>query len=132
MKPNSIYLLLSILLITFTSCSKDDNSNDTEKQLTEIPTGKWQLEKYSKPDKYEPCNYKRWVSFNGDGTYSEYDECRESTIQGTWVKNGNVLTVTENTVAVPWVFKIISLTQTSLVLSINAFGETEEVTYKKI
>ena len=124
-----IYLFISVLLITIASCSKDDENEST---LTASVIGKWQVEKYSNSEDYDQCDYKGWVDLKDGGIYSEYDECDKSTTNGTWVKNGDNLTVISSELQIPFTFKIKSLTQTSMVLTLDIFGQVEEVTYKKI
>ena len=122
-----IYLALSVIFLTFSSCSSDSSSNSS----TATVVGKWKVTNYSIPQNYEPCDYLGWIDIKSSGNYDEFDQCTNETTGGTWVKNGDSMTVTDSQLSIPWTFTIVSLTQTTMVLRFT-FMETEEVTYTKI
>jgi hypothetical protein len=122
-----IYLALSVIFLTFSSCSSDSSSNSSAATVV----GKWKVTNYSIPENYEPCDYLGWIDIKSNGNYDEYEQCFDETSSGTWVKNGQTLTVTSSQLSIPIAFTIVSLTQTTMVLRFSLF-ETEEVTYTKI
>lgn len=125
----SIYLFLSALLITFTSCSKDEVD---ESSTPVAMVGKWKVDKVSNPDDYEPCDYMGWIEIKAEGKYSEYDKCDNSTVSGSWVKTADNLTITSDEFPIPVTLKIKSITESSMVLGITIDDSYQETTYKKI
>ena len=122
-----IYLALSVIFLTFSSCSSDSSSNSSDATVV----GKWKPTNYSIPEDYEPCDYLGWIDIKSNGNYDEYDQCIDETISGVWVKNGQTLTVTSSQFSIPIAFTIVSLTQTTMVLRVSLL-ETEKITYTKI
>ncbi len=111
------------------SCSTEDTKTNTSSLII----GKWSVEKSTDPT-YQPCDFSGWDEFKEGGAYSNYDNCSKSTTSGSWSINGDNLTMIMQSFPIPFTGKIISLTQTSMVLSFVPFGSAtaEQTTFKKI
>ncbi len=121
-------LLLGLLMVgSFYSCSSDKDSASS----TDNIVGKWQVVSYSNPDGHEPCDYQRYVNIMDGGKYQDYNECAKTSENGSWSQKDNLLTIISSTFPIPVVAKIISLSNTTLVLEIT-FNGTETRTYKRI
>lgn len=123
-------LLLSIFIITMMlSCSNGDTKTTTPTLII----GKWKVEKSTDPT-YQTCDFSGWDEFKEGGAYSNYDDCNKSTTSGSWTLSGDNLTMIMKSFPIPFTGKIISLTQTSMVLSFVPLGSAtaEQTTFKKI
>ena len=121
-------LVLGLLMVvSFYSCSSDNDSAST----TDNIVGKWQVVSYSNPDGYEPCDYLGYTNFINGGKYQDYDECSKTSENGNWSQKDNLLTITSSTFLFPIVAKIVSVSNTTLVLEIT-LTDTETITYKRI
>lgn len=123
-----ICLFLVSLIMFFSSCSNDENN---EASSTSSLTGIWRVENYSDPENYVPCDYRGLINIKEDGGYNEYDECTKSNVNGSWSKSGDNLIIVSDEFPIPFSFKIISLTETTMVLRSTVLGQTEDITYKK-
>lgn len=113
------------------SCSKDDS--DSNANNSSLIIGKWSIVKSTDSSPLLPCDLTSWSEFKKGGTGNDYDDCTKETASVTWSITGDVLTVTSSTLPIPFAMKIVSLTQTSMVLSFSDFGGvTSQTTYKRI
>ncbi len=117
------------LCLGFAACSDDD---DNEKDSTSKVVGKWQMYEATPSTDYEPCDFKGWITFNQDGTYSDYDYCTRSTTGGTWVVTANTITITADVFPVPLAMKIVSITDSEMVLQFTILNQTTSAKYKRI
>lgn len=118
-------LLFSVVLF---SCSKDD-----KKEASIV--GKWQLQSATPDDDYAQCDYEGFIELKSDKSVLAYDKCDDDTYTGTWQREGNVITIVNEEIPFPVPVKIISLTETQLVLEVPDFLGGEEVVrevYKRI
>ena len=130
MKKVSI-LLLSGLALSLGSCGSDDNGNPTGTDASIV--GKWTYSKVGTgnllidyPDHEEGCA-KDYVELTADGLYNDVDydsfdsPCEVFTDSGTYLKEGNTLSVTYDGNVVDTV-DILLLTETELKIQ-NEEGE---------
>lgn len=136
-------LFVSVVLVgtSLISCSSDDNGGSSSDIV-----GKWYPEKVSytfmgenieEPHEYLCPSKKDYVDFKSNGTLFsvDYDEnCEAYEFDGTWVKNGNELTVTGD--GETDTMTIVTLTSSKLVLKIESedlggLVSDVEVHYKK-
>lgn len=126
--------ILAIMLIIF-SCRSDDNS---ESSYSSKIIGKWKLTDSStngQKDYLDLCEYQYWTNIKSGGSFDEYDACIQNTRinAGTWEIKGNIFTIIDKSFPIPFACKIITLTNTSLVLEYDGFSnEKVKVTYTKI
>jgi hypothetical protein len=121
---------LAILSVVFSmlflfSCKKD---KDEPASLV----GKWQLQAATPNDDYEACDYLGYLEFKSNNTFEAYDECFEETFNGTYTRNGNAVTITEDGFTAN--ATIISLTNTTLEIQVPDFinGGTVKETYRRL
>ena len=130
MKKVSI-LFLSALALTLGSCGSDDNGNPTGTDASIV--GKWTYSKVGTgnllidyPDHEEGCD-KNYVELTANGvfndvTYDSFDApCEVFTDSGTYLKEGNTLSITYDGNFVDTV-DILLLTETELKIQ-NEEGE---------
>jgi hypothetical protein len=101
----SISFVAFIALFLFVSCSKDDNSSNTS---TSGLLGKWEYSQVGTivngqeilgPYEHESGCSKDYIEMLTSGVYKEYDydsfvsPCNLSTGTGTWLQNGNTITI---------------------------------------
>jgi hypothetical protein len=121
-------LVLGLLMVvSFYSCSSDNDSASS----TDNIVGKWKVVSYSSPENYEPCDYLGYINIMDGGKYQDYDECTNTSENGTWSQKDNMLTITSPTFLFTVVGKIVSVSNTTLVLEFNFIG-THTTTYKRI
>lgn len=121
-------LFVSVALVgaSLTSCSSDDNGGSSSEIV-----GKWYAEKttytfmgqqteqaytHACPSEKDYVNFKS----NGNFVYAEYySTCELFEDNGTWVINGNELTLTQDGGAEQTIATIVTLTSTKLVIKID-------------
>lgn len=118
MKKNYLKFLtlLTILYLgfSFNSCSGD---NDDEKDdFKSLIVGKWQMYEATPSNDFEPCDFNGYIYFNQGGTYSEFDYCTNSTLNGTWSIDGRNITAVLSSFPIPFDFKIISIDASNMTL----------------
>lgn len=134
MKNNSFFAVLTILMLAFSACGKDDSPKDL---LTSASC--WQITKVeSRASASDPwieeslssCSKDDCTSFNSDGKFS-FDEgatkCDPSdpqTSSGTFslTEDGKTLVITDDQLGLP--FTVEELTANKLVLNFALLGET--------
>jgi hypothetical protein len=123
-----IFAVLALFSVVLFSCSKDD-----KKEASLI--GKWQLQSATPDDDYAQCDFEGFIQINSDKSVLAYDKCDDETYNGTWQREGNTVTIINEEMPFPVPVKIISLTETQLVLEVPDFlndGEFIRETYKRI
>lgn len=130
MKNLSI-LFLSVLTLSLGACSNDDNRNPVHTDGDIV--GKWTYSKVGMgntlidyPDHEDGCN-KDYVELTANGIFRDVDydsfstPCQVFTDEGTYLKDGNTLTVTYDGDDID-VVNILILSQTELKIQ-NSDGE---------
>jgi hypothetical protein len=132
MKKFSIFLIsLFAFSMFFSSCSNDEDS-----QVPVTFEGKWNFDKMSVTvngvtspeldyDGNEPGCAKDYIEFKpggvlNDGDYSD-STCILNLTVGTWVKSGNIITITSEGIVIP--LDVVSLTSTTFKIK---YSETLE------
>lgn len=108
--------LLTILCLgfSFNSCSSDDD--DEKDDFKSLIVGKWKMHEATPSEDFEPCDFNGYIYFNEDGTYSEFDYCTNSTLNGTWSIEGRNITAVLSSFPIPVAFKIISIDASNMTL----------------
>lgn len=82
---------------------------------------------------FESCDFSGYIYFNQGGTYSEFDYCTNSTLNGTWSIDGRNITAVLSTFPIPAVFKIISIDTSNMTLEYtNLLSQKITAKYKRI
>ena len=130
MKKISI-LFISLLALTFSSCSDDNDSS-----LATTIDGKWNFNKMSVTvnnvtspeldyEGNEPGCMKDYIEFVEGGILKEGDysgsNCVLNTSSGTWSKSGNTITITSDGITIP--VEVVNLTSSILIVK---YSETED------
>ncbi|MDL2299643.1 lipocalin family protein [Bacteroides sp. OttesenSCG-928-E20] len=128
MKKTSLLLFTAILSVClFTSCSGDD---DSENNSTDI-VGIWQMYEATPSSYYDSCDFRGWIEFEADGSYSEFDQCEGVITNGTWTISKKTITIIDDDFSIPMDFKIISISGDEMVLEIIFLG-THTAKYKRL
>ncbi|WP_444647567.1 lipocalin family protein [Flavobacterium columnare] len=139
----NLFLVLSILLLGLSSCSKDDDSTP----ITSVPSleGKWQFTKdggiinnQEVLTDYQHTSgcAKDYIEFLSGNIIKEHYfdilNCQEVIYTGTWNKTNNsgVITYTNDPTNVN--FEILELTSTTLKMKYVRFGVTSLFVYTRI
>lgn len=120
-------ILLLALVIVLTACKKDEETATTEAQNDDISLlyGSWQAAAYS--IEVDSCSFENWMKLNEDGTMQNYNDCMETTTEGTWEYVGDTFTWTDNLLDVPIPCKVLNLTSTEFKIEYQGV----ETTYTK-
>ena len=114
-----VFVCCLLPVISLISCSKDND----EGELASSIVGKWQLVNVSPKEMakdYDECEYKGYVEFESNGTYSDHRPCGVSDIGGgKWKLSGNSLTITSDLLPIP-MKATIELAGETLVISQEA------------
>lgn len=142
-----IYLFLSAVIATttFTACSSSSSDNDSNNDgggegTTNSITGSWEpvrqygfiegQEFYNMPYPHECSSQKDYVIFNAGGTFTDYEfteNCEPIIEEGTYVRDGNSLTITMSVEEYERNYKVISVTSTKMIFEVvNLDIEDEE------
>ena len=125
------YLLYSVVLLValsvgFSSC---DNDDEIDNRLV----GRWQLVETT--DEFaESCDFRGWLEFRSDGTYTDFDACENQTISGTWSVDGNRLRMVfyQYIIPIPITLTIVSISDSELALRVSILGQTQTTTWRRI
>ncbi len=141
---NKLLLFVSVLALTFTSCSSDDDSNNSQLTInSQNILGKWYIKggtinEGSFVNYNHDCNTdKDFQEFfeNGELTFNGYNtECELNEVEmSLWVLNGNILTVSNTNfdpIIYEYTYEIESLTSSELILQQTVTEEEGMVTYR--
>jgi hypothetical protein len=121
--------IILALCVGFSSCSSDDDEGN---DISSLIIGKWQMYETTAPDYYYPCEYLGWDEYKSDGKYNTYDACEGKTYTGSYTLNGKNLTVIPEIIPIPFIFTIVSVTETELVGHFELFGNKVTNKFKRI
>ena len=121
------WALLLALCVGFASCNKDGDGGGSSGNIV----GKWQMYEVTPSSYYDACDFEGWIEFKSNGTYTDFDKCDNSTVNGTWKKEGNQLTVVAGNFPIPVAFTIISISSNEMVLEVELF-EKSTIKYRKL
>lgn len=127
------YKILSYAILVFASVclfANCSDSDESENSNTEI-VGRWQMYEATPSSYYESCDYQGWVEFEAAGSYSEFDKCENSIINGTWTMKEKKITIVSEDFPIPVTFKIISISGDEMALEITFLG-THTAKYKRL
>lgn len=135
MKKNYFKFLnvLVILCIGLSSISCSGDDDDEKEGFESQIVGKWKMYEATPSEDFEPCDFNGYIYFNEDGTYSEFDYCTNSTLNGTWRIDGRNITAVLSSFPIPVVFKIVSIDASYMTLEYtNLLSQKITAKYKRI
>lgn len=140
MKAIKIFGLLLFAAFAFNSCSDDDEEDPidltgTMWETLQVVTSNSlnSITQTHDGDELETFYMDQILEFKADGTFSIYDSFYDETLQGTWVQNGSIVTVTIGDDDEIRIYSVSGSTLMQKVISIEGdFTTTEDYTYVQI